>query len=73
MGGVETAAWLRAALLFEMHATAGSQLPDYLCLQSSQASEGGEGYRVCALRLWRLCKRGLVANSYFGQSMQPML
>lgn len=44
-------AWLWASLLFEVHATAGSQLSNNLCLSSSTASKGGEGYRMCPLRL----------------------
>ena len=40
----ELTAWIRTTMLFKMHATKGSQLPDNMCVQSPQAPQGGEGY-----------------------------
>ncbi|KAL9249791.1 hypothetical protein AKJ16_DCAP04435 [Drosera capensis] len=48
-------AWIRVAMLLKMHPATGSQLPNNMRLQSAQAPERGESYRVRSLWLPKLC------------------
>ena len=66
------AAGLWTSVLPKMHAATWSQLPNHMCVPSTQEPEGGEGYRVCSLWLQGLRKWWLI-NWYLLLSLDCLL